>query len=168
MNSRIENLSQQLGSLLLSRQLTVTCAESCTGGGIASAITDIPGSSQWFHVGFVTYSNETKQACLGVSIDALNTEGAVSELVVKQMADGALAATEADLVVAVSGIAGPDGGSYNKPVGMVWFCWALHDKKTGLIIKNVTECHQFTGGRATVRKASVERAILGLIKLLEN
>ncbi|MEH6466184.1 MAG: nicotinamide-nucleotide amidase [Porticoccus sp.] len=162
MNSDTKDLSSQLGELLLSRQFTVTCAESCTGGGIARAITDIAGSSQWFHAGFVTYANEIKQQFLGVSPEILASEGAVSEAVVKQMAEGALNASGADIAVAVSGVAGPDGGTEEKPVGTVWFAWATTNGSV------VTHCNQFVGDRAAVRKAAVDQALKGLIKVLKN
>ncbi|MEH6469355.1 MAG: nicotinamide-nucleotide amidase [Porticoccus sp.] len=162
MNSDTEDLSSQLGELLLSRQFTVTCAESCTGGGIARAITDITGSSQWFHAGFVTYANEIKQQFLGVSPEVLASEGAVSEAVVKQMAEGALNASGANIAVAVSGVAGPDGGTEEKPVGTVWFAWATTNGSV------VTHCNQFVGDRAAVRKAAVDQALKGLIKVLKN
>lgn len=162
MNSDTEDLSIQLGELLLSRQLTVTCAESCTGGGVARAITDIAGSSQWFHAGFVTYANEIKQQFLGVSTEALASEGAVSEAVVQQMAEGALKASGADIAVAVSGVAGPDGGTEEKPVGTVWFAWATTKDSV------VTHCSQFVGDRGAVRKAAVDQALKGLIQVLKN
>ena len=162
MNSHSKDLSAKLGALLLSRQLTVTCAESCTGGGIASAITDITGSSQWFHAGFVTYANDIKEKLLGVSPETLVSEGAVSESVVRQMVEGALKAAGADVAVAVSGVAGPDGGTEDKPVGMVWFAWAM---KNGVM---TTLCAQFEGDRAAVRQAAVEQAIKGLIEKLKD
>ncbi|MEH6617786.1 MAG: nicotinamide-nucleotide amidase [Porticoccus sp.] len=162
MNSDTEDLPSQLGELLLSRRFTVTCAESCTGGGIARAITDIAGSSQWFHAGFVTYANEIKQQLLGVSPEVLASEGAVSEAVVKQMAEGALNASGADIAVAVSGVAGPDGGTEEKPVGTVWFAWATTNGSV------VTHCSQFVGDRGAVRKAAVEQALKGLIQVLKN
>ncbi|MCL4124514.1 UNVERIFIED_CONTAM: hypothetical protein GTU68_048249 [Idotea baltica] len=163
-----ERVSSELGELLLSRGLTVTCAESCTGGGIASAITDVPGSSQWFHTGFVTYSNQAKQQLLGVSPVVLIAEGAVSELVVKQMALGALEKSEADIAVAVSGVAGPGGGTADKPVGLVWFCWADRCGDTGT--DKLLECHsfQFTGGRSEVRATAVKQALEGLVSMLKK
>lgn len=162
MSCRTEKLAEQLGELLLSRRQTVTCAESCTGGGVASAITDVPGSSQWFHLGFVTYADQSKQQLLGVSAEVLAAEGAVSEAVVKLMAQGALEKSEADLAVAVSGIAGPAGGTTEKPVGLVWFCWAA---STGSV---ETRVFQFKGDRASVRSAAIEQALVGLIELLQK
>ena len=162
MSHSIETLAAQLGELLLSKKLTVTCAESCTGGGIASAITDIAGSSQWFHTGFVTYANQSKQQLLGVSADILETEGAVSEAVVQQMAQGALSKADADIAVAVSGIAGPGGGSPDKPVGLVWFCWAT---SSGQI---ETDSFQFQGDRSAIRSTAIEQALVGLVDRFKN
>jgi nicotinamide-nucleotide amidase len=116
-------LAQKVLELLRQNGKTLTTAESCTGGLIASMLTRIPGSSDGFHGGFVTYSNDIKQRVLGVSAESLATEGAVSETVVRQMALGAIADTDADYAIAVSGIAGPDGGSEDKPVGTVWIAW---------------------------------------------
>jgi len=163
-----EQITVELGELLLSQGLTVTCAESCTGGGIASAITDVPGSSQWFHTGFVTYSNQAKQQLLGVSPDVLIAEGAVSQLVVQQMALGALKASEANIAVAVSGVAGPGGGTADKPVGLVWFCWAT--RCGGTDTDELLECYSFTfsGGRSEVRAAAIEQALVGLVGMLKN
>ncbi|HEY9101890.1 nicotinamide-nucleotide amidohydrolase family protein, partial [Chitinimonas sp.] len=118
-------LAEQLGKALLARGWRVTAAESCTGGGIASAITDIAGSSGWFDMGWVTYSNEAKQRLLGVAPTTLAEHGAVSEPVVREMALGALQAAGADLAVAVSGVAGPSGGTPAKPVGTVCLAIAL-------------------------------------------
>ena len=118
-------LAAELGDALQLRQWRVATAESCTGGGIAAAITAIPGSSNWFEYGLVTYANAAKQHLLGVDSETLSNEGAVSENVVRQMAAGTLSLTGADIAVAVSGIAGPGGGSAEKPVGTVWFAWAI-------------------------------------------
>tara|TARA_R110001592_G_scaffold103672_1_gene291938 strand:- start:62 stop:550 length:489 start_codon:yes stop_codon:yes gene_type:complete len=162
MDNQTVSLSARLGELLLNRHATVTCAESCTGGGIASAITGIPGSSQWFQLGLVTYANSAKQQLLGLSPDVLAAEGAVSEVVVIEMARAVLALADADISVAVSGVAGPDGGTEAKPVGTVWFGWMLRDGFP------VARCFRFPGDRAAVRTAAVQQALLGLIELLEN
>ena len=121
--------STELGSYLLEAGLSVTTAESCTGGWIAKVITDIAGSSAYFQRGFVTYSNDAKHSMIGVSEQSLSAFGAVSEAVVREMAAGALDTADADLAVSVSGIAGPDGGSDEKPVGTVWFGWAWREKQ---------------------------------------
>jgi nicotinamide-nucleotide amidase len=117
------DLPRELVRLLNARSKTITTAESCTGGLIAASITEVPGASNVFEAGFVTYSNKMKQEMLGVSGEALESHGAVSEPVVRQMANNALAKTEANYAVAVSGVAGPDGGSEEKPVGTVWLAW---------------------------------------------
>lgn len=157
----ITTLSAELGALLATSQQQVTCAESCTGGGIAQAITDIPGSSAWFGAGYVTYSNYHKQKMLGVKAATLAVDGAVSEAVVLEMAEGARSAAEADLAVAVSGIAGPDGGTRGKPVGTVWFAWVSEKARN-------TSCRQFPGNRMEVRQQSVIFALKGLIELSSN
>ena len=162
MDNQTVSLSARLGELLLNRRATVTCAESCTGGGIASAITGIPGSSQWFQLGLVTYANSAKQQLLRLSPDVLAAEGAVSEVVVIDMARAVLSLAGADISVAVSGVAGPDGGTEAKPVGTVWFGWMLRDGFP------VARCFRFPGDRAAVRTAAVQQALLGLIELLEN
>src|SRR5690606_6844774 len=124
-DSALYSLAAELGGALADRGWQIATAESCTGGGIAAAITAVAGSSAWFEAGFVTYANRIKTQVLGVDGAILTAEGAVSRAVVEQMARGALTAAGADLAVAVTGIAGPDGGSPGKPVGTVWFAWAL-------------------------------------------
>ena len=123
-DSELMQLSEQVGQALKARGATVTTAESCTGGWVAKVITDIAGSSAWFERGFVTYSNEAKAQMIGVREETLAQHGAVSEPVVVEMAIGALKAARADYAVSISGIAGPDGGSEEKPVGTVWFAFA--------------------------------------------
>lgn len=150
-------LAEQLGERLLAVGKRVTAAESCTGGGVAQAITAVAGSSQWFDLGLVTYSNTAKQQFLGVPEELLLREGAVSEAVVLAMAVGAIAASGADFAVAVSGIAGPDGGTAEKPVGNVWFAWA---GPAGV----QAEKHQLSGGRAEVRDQAVKISLRGLLQ----
>jgi nicotinamide-nucleotide amidase len=154
-----DELSLQLGLALKKQGLLLATAESCTGGGIAEAITRVPGSSAWFDRGFVTYSYESKVDMLGVRRDSLVDHGAVSEEIAKQMVEGAIARSRAQVAVAVTGIAGPDGGQPDKPVGTVWFAWKFPKKS---IISEV--CH-FPGDRAAVRRATVAHA---LAKLLHN
>ena len=137
----IRVLASQLGEQLAAKKMKVTAAESCTGGGVAQAITMIPGSSSWFELSFVTYSNRAKQQQLGVNPETLLKYGAVSEEVATAMVSGALRLANADVGVAVSGIAGPDGGSLQKPVGSVWFAWQL---TTGLC---TTTYHHFSGAK---------------------
>jgi nicotinamide-nucleotide amidase len=157
----IPQLAQQLGQLLSARHGRVTTAESCTGGGIAEAITSIPGASAWFDCGFVTYSNQAKNQLLGVPPELIATFGAVSEPVVIAMAQGARARAGADFSVAVSGIAGPDGGSIDKPVGTVWLSWA---DSTDIRAQKF----QFPGARAQVRQQALAQALRGLIERLSS
>ena len=155
---RITRLAGQLGEALLSRQLQVATAESCTGGGIAEAITRIAGSSQWFEVGYVTYSNRQKTLQLGVPAALFGAVGAVSREVVEAMAEGARERSGAQLAVAVSGVAGPGGGSPDKPVGTVWLAW--RDGERGFSCR----C-QFAGDRLAIREQTVLRALEGLLRL---
>jgi nicotinamide-nucleotide amidase len=159
MNDSIDDLASRLGLALKQRGLTLATAESCTGGGIAEAVTRISGSSAWFDRGFVTYSYESKVDMLAVERAALLDHGAVSEEIAKQMVAGAITHSRAQVAVAVTGIAGPDGGLPDKPVGTVWFAWKFPKKS---IISEV--CH-FPGDREAVRKATVSHA---LKKLLHN
>lgn len=145
MLSELHKFSLAIGQELKSQKLWVTCAESCTGGWIAKAITDIAGSSGWFDRGFVTYSDRAKHDLLGVSEVTLGEFGAVSEQVAREMAQGALRAAGANLAVAVTGIAGPDGGSEEKPVGTVWFSFANSEGEI-MVCKQ-----QFSGDRDAVR-----------------
>jgi len=146
-------LAAQAGRALLAAGLRVVTAESCTGGGVAAALTDVAGSSQWFERGYVTYSNEAKQQDLGVSPAILAQHGAVSAEVVAQMAAGALQESGAQLAIAISGIAGPDGGTPAKPVGLVWFALA---RRAG---PGRTLRQQFPGDRAAVRLGAVQSAL---------
>ncbi len=159
-DAQLEQLARQTGSLLRERGLSMAAAESCTGGWIAKVMTDIPGSSQWFERGFVTYSNQAKMDMLGVQADTLAHFGAVSEQVVREMAAGALAHSRAQVAVAVSGIAGPDGGSELKPVGTVWLAWA-----DGKGVR--AERRWFPGNREEVRRQTVIHALTGLGATLE-
>jgi len=158
-DSEITLLASRVGAALKGRGLMLATAESCTGGGIAEAITRIPGSSAWFDCAFVSYSYEAKTSMLGVHRDILVDFGAVSEETVREMADGAIARSRAQVAVAVTGIAGPEGGMEDKPVGTVWFAWKLPKKPV------ITEVCHFIGDRAAVRNQSVVHA---LSKLLHN
>jgi nicotinamide-nucleotide amidase len=142
-----------LGKALAARGWKVATAESCTGGLIAGAITDVSGSSGWFDRGFVTYSNEAKIEMLGVLAETLAKHGAVSEATAREMAAGALARSAADLAVAVTGVAGPTGGTPDKPVGMVCLAWARRDKP----VDSVTQ--YFGGDRQQIRQRTVEAAL---------
>ena len=156
----LQHLSEQVGQRLLEKQLWLATAESCTGGWISQSITDIAGSSQWFDRGFITYSNEAKQDMLSVSQDTLTQHGAVSEQTVIEMVQGALANSRADVAVAVSGVAGPTGGTPDKPVGMVWLAWGVRGEEP------VTQVEHYLGNRYDVRQQTVETALQGLLKLL--
>lgn len=150
-------LSAATGAWLAARGWTLVTAESCTGGWIAQVVTETAGSSAWFECGFVTYSNAAKEALLGVSAQTLAREGAVSEATVREMAHGALARSRADVAIAVSGIAGPGGGSATKPVGTVCLAWCRRDAEAHFEI-----CH-FAGDRHAVRRAAVIHALRTLI-----
>lgn len=160
MDTRVERLAEQVGQALLESGLKLTTAESCTGGGIGYAITAVPGSSQWFEEGYITYSNEAKHKLLAVQNQTLSNHGAVSEAVVKEMAQGALTASGAQLAVAVSGVAGPDGGTPEKPVGTVWIGWAQQGKDV------VAQQFLFSGDRKSVRIQTVEAALSGVLALV--
>ncbi|EDW1641052.1 nicotinamide-nucleotide amidase [Salmonella enterica subsp. enterica] len=152
-DSELMRLSEQVGLALKARGATVTTAESCTGGWLAKAITDIAGSSAWFERGFVTYSNEAKAQMIGVREETLAQHGAVSEPVVVEMAIGALKAARADFAVAISGIAGPDGGSEEKSVGTVWFAFA------SVSGEGITRQECFNGDRESVRRQATTYAL---------
>jgi nicotinamide-nucleotide amidase len=152
-------LTRQLAGLLLAKGHMMATAESCTGGMIAAACTDLAGSSAWFERGFVTYSNEAKTELLGVPAALITEHGAVSEPVARAMAEGALRHARAHIAVAVTGVAGPGGGSTDKPVGSVWFGWA-----TAAGVK--TQLRHFDGDRQQVRLATVRHALQGLNDLL--
>jgi len=151
----------ELANILLKSGHVLAAAESCTGGMIASACTDLAGSSQWFERGFVTYSNEAKHEMLGVPTALITAHGAVSEPVARAMALGAIEHSHADVAVAVTGIAGPTGGSADKPVGTVWFGFALMGEC-------VTETKVFAGDRAAVRQATLQHAVMRLNALLRQ
>ncbi len=150
-----------LADLMLKQQRKLVTAESCTGGLIAAACTDLAGSSNWFERGFVTYSNEAKTELLGVDAGLIERVGAVSEAVVRAMAQGAVQHSRAQVAVAVTGVAGPTGGSPAKPVGTVWFGWATPD---GVF----SEVRHFDGDRAAVRAATVVHALQGLLTRLST
>ena len=156
----LAGLASRLGRKLLAGSRHVTIAESCSGGWIAKALTDVPGSSQWFGEGFVTYSNDAKVRRLGVPRSVLRTHGAVSEAVARAMARGALRRTGASHAVAVTGIAGPDGGVPGKPVGTVWFCWG---EMRGRRLHLKVECKRFRGNREAVRRKTVHWALARLL-----
>jgi nicotinamide-nucleotide amidase len=161
-DSDLYDLAQRAGHKLGAAARRVVTAESCTGGWIAKVLTDIPGSSQWFECGYVTYSNAAKSRDLGVALRTLDEFGAVSEQTVREMAEGAMRVSGATVAIAVSGIAGPDGGAPGKPVGMVWFCAAARD---GAVADILAEEKLFSGGREFVRSRAVEHALRLILRL---
>ncbi len=152
----LDALAAEVGRRLAAAKLMVSAAESCTGGWIARCLTDIAGSSGWFERGFVTYSDESKSSMLGVQPVTLAAHGAVSEAVVREMAEGAVRNSRAQVAVAVSGIAGPGGGSPEKPVGTVWIGWRWADGRVD------ARHHLFKGNREEVRRQAVAAALEGL------
>lgn len=154
-------LVTKIAELATAANLQLATAESCTGGGVAKALTELAGSSAWFTGGLVTYSNQAKQQLLGVTASDLEEQGAVSELVVKAMVKGACQALNADLAVAISGVAGPSGGSVAKPVGYVWLAW-------GNAVQQQATVFNFTGDRRQIREASIDKALEGLLEWLQK
>ena len=155
----LRGLAAAVAQLCIANGWQLTTAESCTGGWVAKSCTDLAGSSDWFGTGFVTYSNAAKVALLGVADATLESSGAVSEPVVREMAEGALARTGADLAVAISGIAGPSGGTPDKPVGTVWFAWS---RRSGAGRLTWTRLCQLDGDREQVRRQAVAIALAGV------
>lgn len=153
-------LSSLLGEKLLANGWRVATAESCTGGGISAAITAIAGSSSWFEYGIVSYANSAKEKLLNVNSQTLLEHGAVSQAVVEQMVIGILSLSDADIAVAVSGVAGPSGGTAEKPVGTVWFAWGLASGEIS------SECFHFVGDRASVQSQAVAQGLKGLLNFL--
>ena len=154
-------LAKQVGKALKSRGMMLATAESCTGGGIAQTVTRVSGSSGWFDRAFVTYSNISKEEMLGVSPDTLKKYGAVSESTAREMAEGALQYSRAQITLAVTGIAGPTGGTPEKPVGTVWFAWVSKGKSK-------TVCRHLTGDRDAVRVKTIRIALQGVLDLLNS
>ncbi|MGF2736126.1 nicotinamide-nucleotide amidase [Marinobacter sp. DUT-1] len=161
-DQELEQAGDRLGELLKEQGRTIATAESCTGGWVAKVLTDRPGSSAYVMAGLVTYSNGAKQALLGVSAETLEQHGAVSEPVVRQMVAGAVQAAGVDVAVAISGVAGPGGGSPDKPVGTVWFAWGSGQDQTEAVVKH------FDGDRDEVRRQSVLFALQAVTSFLEG
>jgi nicotinamide-nucleotide amidase len=155
-------LAEEVGTALKARKLMLVTAESCTGGWVAEAVTMVAGSSDWFERGFVTYTYISKREMLGVRESTLEKHGAVAEEVVREMAQGALARSHAQVAVAVSGIAGPSGGTPGKPVGTVCFAWAAKDTAPR------AETRRFGGDREAVRKQSVQHALEGVLAIFAD
>ena len=155
-------LAERVGEKLKAAGRRLVTAESCTAGWVAKALTDVPGSSQWFECGYVTYSDAAKARDLGVAPRTLQSSGAVSEQTVRELAEGALRVSGAHVALAVSGIAGPDGGTPDKPVGTVWFCAAV---RRGLAVDIIAEEKHFDGDRALVRSGSAEHGLRLILRL---
>lgn len=160
MDAELYEVSGRVGDALKANALVMAAAESCTGGWIGQAVTMVPGSSKWFDRGFVTYTNQAKQEMLGVSAETLKKSGAVSEQTVREMAAGTLKASRAQIAVAVSGVAGPGGGTPKKPVGTVCIAWC----KAGS--DPVAHTYRFQGDRDSVRRQSVIQALEGILLLV--
>ncbi len=156
-----QRLSARVGKLLKDRGLMLVTAESCTGGWVAQVVTSVSGSSDWFDRGFVSYSNHSKQEMLGIKPETLDRHGAVSAEVAKEMAVGALTNSRAQVSVAISGIAGPAGGTPNKPIGTVWLAWAMEGKEA-----RCRSTH-FAGDREMVRQQAVMAALQGIIDTVD-
>jgi nicotinamide-nucleotide amidase len=161
MPDALTNLAALLGERLRARRALLVTAESCTGGWVAQAVTAIAGSSEWFERGFIVYSNAAKQELLAVRPETLGRHGAVSKETASELALGALERSNGTVSVAVTGVAGPAGGSATKPVGLVWFAWATRQQ-----IK--TESRQFSGDREAVRRQAVVRALEGVLEVLDS
>lgn len=161
MDTGLNKLCEDIAQALVERGWMLSTAESCTGGLIAATCTSLAGSSDWFERGFVTYSNEAKSDLLGVDASAIATHGAVSEMVARAMAFGAVRRSHAQVAVAVTGIAGPAGGSPDKPVGTVWFGFSVDGRLT-------SETVRFDGDRQAVREAAVRHALARLLALLQG
>ena len=162
MPHHLTELVQRLGNTLKKREWKLVTAESCTGGGLAYHITNAPGSSAWFERGFVTYSNASKEELLNVRPESLAVFGAVSEQVAKEMAEGALQHSQAQVAIAITGIAGPDGGSVEKPVGTVWLSWA------GMNMHTQTAMNIFLGDRANIREQAIQTALQKLLEFVHQ
>jgi nicotinamide-nucleotide amidase len=161
-DKRLYELAAEVGAALKARGFALATAESCTGGWIGAAVTAVPGSSDWYERGFITYTNVAKRETLGVGADILEQFGAVSEQTVKAMVAGALAKSHAQVAVAVSGVAGPTGGTPAKPVGTVCIAWGLDSGQ------QLAESRLFAGDREAVRRQSVECALAGVLALVSG
>ena len=165
MNSSINRLTQQLAQILLAKGLKIALAESCTGGLLATHLTNLAGSSDWFERGFVTYSNQAKEESIGVAHTLIEGHGAVSEEVAGAMAEGVLNHSLAQVSIAITGIAGPGGGSANKPVGMVCFAWGIRSDNR---IQTRSQTKYFSGDRESIREQACVYAIEALLERLST
>ncbi len=159
-DSEIDILVPKLAEILISKNLKLSTAESCTGGGIACVLTETAGSSAWYDSSIVSYSNHSKVKLLGISEKTLEKYGAVSQQVAESMVSAILQLSGVDVALSVTGIAGPSGGTEEKPVGTVWISWKLADEKP------LSQCFQFSGTRSEVRSLTVQKALMGLQRLL--
>ena len=175
-DAQLTSLARELGDVLLARGARVACVESCTGGWIAKTLTDVPGSSAWFGWGWVTYANDAKRQLVGVPEAILAAHGAVSEAAVAAMARAGRILSGAQFSAAVSGVAGPDGGTPEKPVGTVWFGWdgprdMIERSAAGTTDPNVpgiTACRVFSGDRESIRRQAVAHSLQGLLELVQS
>lgn len=170
MDETLYELAEQLASRVKASGNVLATAESCTGGWVSKCLTDVPGSSTWFDRGYVVYNAQAKQQMLGVPANILAEHGEVSEAVVRSLAEGVIARSNASVSLAISGIAGPGGGTDDKPVGTVCFAWSIADKVAGVVrgVKTQSETQCFSGGREAVRHQSVMHAMQGVLKLLDG
>ena len=159
------DIAKEVAKLLIARGWTLALAESCTGGLVCAALTDLPGSSDWFERGYITYSNQAKTECLGVPAETIESFGAVSEQVAKAMSEGAQKNAGVNVAVSITGIAGPAGGSIEKPVGTVCFGWTIQQEN--LVGITICKTMQFSGDRQAVREQARDYALSELIELLK-
>ncbi|MCK4742880.1 MAG: nicotinamide-nucleotide amidohydrolase family protein [Sulfuriflexus sp.] len=168
MDKELYQLAEQVAAKLVETGDRLGTAESCTGGWVAKCLTDIPGSSGWFERGYVVYNGLAKQQMLGVPAATIEENGEVSEAVVRSLAEGVLANSNASISLSISGIAGPGGGSAEKPVGTVWFAWSHADKVAGVVrgVKTTAETQCFSGDREAVRRQAVIHVMQGVLNIL--
>jgi len=168
MDTELYQLAEQVAAKMIKTGHWLGTAESCTGGWVAKCLTDVAGSSQWFERGYVVYNGLAKQQMLGVPTAVIEENGEVSEAVVRSLAEGVLAKSNASVSLSISGIAGPGGGSAEKPVGTVWFAWSVADKVAGVVcgVKTTAEVQCFSGDREAVRKQAVICSLRGVLDIL--
>ena len=166
-NDPHHELARALALILMERNWKIALAESCTGGLVCATLTDLAGSSDWFERGYITYSNEAKSECLDVPVEIIESFGAVSEQVAKAMADGARRRADVNVAISITGIAGPTGGSLEKPVGTVCFGWSIK-QNVGDDLKTIAITKQFSGDRKTVREQACDYALSKLLELLQS
>lgn len=170
MDTELYQLAEQVAEKMTETGHWLGTAESCTGGWVAKCLTDVAGSSQWFERGYVVYNGLAKQQMLGVPVTVIEENGEVSEAVVRLLAEGVLANSNASVGLSISGIAGPGGGTVDKPVGTVWFAWSIVDKTAEVMpnVKTTAEVQCFSGDREAVRKQAVIHALKGVLQCLKK